>query len=67
MVVDAPRVGKEQRSRKVPREGRDVVTDELAARKAWLDDRLSELTSDERDTLRQVVAIMNKMINSTDN
>ncbi|STQ63364.1 homoprotocatechuate degradation operon regulator, HpaR [Gordonia bronchialis] len=47
--------------------GRDVVTDELAARKAWLDDRLSELTSDERDTLRQVVAIMNKMINSTDN
>lgn len=47
--------------------GRDVVIDELAARKAWLDDRLSELTSDERDTLRQVVAIMNKMINSTDN
>lgn len=43
-------------------EGVDVVTEELVARKAWLSDRLLELSPEERETLRQSVAIIEKIL-----
>ncbi|MCH5643182.1 MULTISPECIES: MarR family winged helix-turn-helix transcriptional regulator [unclassified Gordonia (in: high G+C Gram-positive bacteria)] len=46
--------------------GMEVVTEELAARKAWLSDRLRELTPDERDTLRDTVLILNKVLADTE-
>ncbi|MGW6035142.1 MarR family winged helix-turn-helix transcriptional regulator [Gordonia terrae] len=47
-------------------EGVDVVIDELAARKAWLSDRLAELSADEREILREGVQIVNKILGQTD-
>ncbi|WP_238421144.1 MarR family winged helix-turn-helix transcriptional regulator [Gordonia sp. 'Campus'] len=47
-------------------EGVEVVTEELAARKAWLSDRLAELTPEERDTLRDAVLIVNSILGQAD-
>ncbi|MCR5980645.1 MarR family transcriptional regulator [Gordonia jinghuaiqii] len=47
-------------------EGVDVVADELAARKAWLSDRLAELSADERDVLREAVLIVNRILGQAD-
>ncbi|WP_044506095.1 MULTISPECIES: MarR family transcriptional regulator [unclassified Gordonia (in: high G+C Gram-positive bacteria)] len=47
-------------------EGADVVIDELAARKAWLSDRLAELSLDEREILRGAVHIFEKILGQAD-
>ncbi|KSU58558.1 MULTISPECIES: MarR family winged helix-turn-helix transcriptional regulator [unclassified Gordonia (in: high G+C Gram-positive bacteria)] len=47
-------------------EGVEVVTDELAARTAWLSDRLAELSAEERDILREAVRIANKILGQAD-
>ncbi|MFE0748437.1 MarR family winged helix-turn-helix transcriptional regulator [Gordonia sp. NPDC058843] len=47
-------------------EGVDVVIDELAARKAWLSDRLAELSVDERQILGEAVQIVNKILGQAD-
>ncbi|WP_439031963.1 MarR family winged helix-turn-helix transcriptional regulator [Gordonia terrae] len=47
-------------------EGVEVVTEELAARKAWLSDRLAELSPDQRDTLREAVLIVNSILGQAD-
>lgn len=46
--------------------GVDMITAEAAARKAWLSDRLAELTPDEQATLRDVIGILNKIIAGAD-
>ena len=42
--------------------GLAVIKEELEARKAWLSDRLRELTPDERETLREGVRIFNQIL-----
>ncbi len=42
--------------------GVEVIKEELAAREAWLSDRLRELSPDERDALREGVIIFNKIL-----
>ena len=43
-------------------EGEAIITGEVAARRAWLNERLAELTQEERDTLGAAVPILNKVI-----
>ncbi|ATD69894.1 MULTISPECIES: MarR family winged helix-turn-helix transcriptional regulator [Gordonia] len=43
-------------------DGVEVIKEELAAREAWLSDRLRELSPDERDALREGVIIFNKIL-----
>ena len=45
---------------------RELGLDELAARKAWLSDRLAELSAEERDILREAVRIANKILGQAD-
>ena len=46
--------------------GVEVIKEELAAREAWLSDRLRELTPSERDALREGVRIFNKILTKPD-
>lgn len=46
--------------------GREVILDELAARKEWLSDRLAELSSADRSTLSAAIPILIAMINAED-
>jgi DNA-binding MarR family transcriptional regulator len=43
-------------------EGEQVITGEARAREAWLRSKLDELSSDQRDTLGDAVAILNRLI-----
>lgn len=42
--------------------GEKVITDEVAARKAWLNGRLDELSDDERATLCAAIPVLEKII-----
>lgn len=42
--------------------GKQVILDEVAARKAWLNDRLADLTPEERAALSAAVPILNRII-----
>lgn len=47
-------------------DGSTVISQELAARKAWLDRRIDELSDEERASLRESLPILNKLIRATD-
>lgn len=42
--------------------GEKVILDEVAARKAWLHERLGELSAEDRATLRAAISIFERMI-----
>lgn len=46
--------------------GEKVIVDEMAARKAWLADRLAELSDAERHTLRAALPVLGKIIDGPD-
>ncbi|MEO9220279.1 MAG: MarR family transcriptional regulator [Mycobacteriaceae bacterium] len=46
--------------------GVDYLQAEINAREAWLDSRLSELTADQRQTLRAASDIIEQMVGSTE-
>lgn len=46
--------------------GEKVIADEVAARKAWLADRLAELSDAERHTLRAALPVLGKIIDGPD-